>query len=59
MKAPGLADPFEMVAAAVNDSIASGAMEDSIFGSKLFLAANDPGHNDGHNNALPDVWGSG
>jgi hypothetical protein len=34
-------------------------MEDTLFHSQLFLAANDPGHNDGYNNAQPDVWGSG
>lgn len=56
---PGLADPFAVVAAAVNDSVASGAMDDTLWDSGLLLAANDPGHNDGYNNAQPDVWGSG
>ena len=48
-----LRDLLEL-AALVNDSIASGYMDDSRFGSNLLLATDVHG-----NNAQPDVWGSG
>ena len=51
---PYLADPFLSLAAAVNDTISSGYMDDRVWGSNLLLATDSPGHN-----AQPDVWGSG
>ena len=54
MGKPALADPLLELAALVNDSIASGYMDDSRFGSNLLLATSVSG-----NNAQPDIWGSG
>jgi hypothetical protein len=51
---PGAAEPFALLAALVNDSIAAGALDDTRFGSGLLLATDMAGYN-----AQPDVWGSG
>jgi hypothetical protein len=52
----GSEEPFASLAAAVNDSISSGYLDDTLFGTHLLLATDFSGA-DG--DAQPDVWGSG
>ena len=41
--APGLAAPFASLAAAINDTISAGALEDTLHGSGLLLATDKEG----------------